>query len=79
MLNKMEQTIPDGFPTIGGWDYERVWKEKQEFCQYVLKVTNATKFMKSFQEFCEKKVNKGKHDNLEGAKIGGTRSLTGSN
>jgi hypothetical protein len=68
--------IPEGFPTIGGWDYERVWEEKQDFCQYVLKITNPTNFMKTFREFCRNKV---KHDNLEGAKIGGTRSLTGSN
>ena len=47
--------IPEGFPTIGGWDYERVWNEKHEFCEYVLKISNPTKFMKTFQEFCKKK------------------------
>jgi hypothetical protein len=55
----MPQTIPVGFPTIGGWEFERVWKEKQEFCQYVLKITKATQFMKAFQEFCQMKSKNG--------------------
>ena len=57
----MTQKIPEGFPAIGGWEYERVWKENKVFCQYVLKVTNPTKFMKTFQEFCQKKS---KEDNV---------------
>lgn len=51
----MKQCIPEEFPTIGGWDFERVWKEKQDFCQYVLKISNPTGFMKDFLEFCETK------------------------
>jgi hypothetical protein len=53
------KTIPEGFPAIGGWSYERVWKENQEFCQYVLKISNPTNFMKTFQEFCQMKSKNG--------------------
>ena len=53
----MTQFVPKIFPGIGGWDYEKVWKENQKFCQFVLKVENPTGFMKDFQEFCKKKLN----------------------
>ena len=53
----MVKMVPEIFPGVGGWDYEKVWKEKQTFCQFVLKVENPTGFMKDFQEFCKKKLN----------------------
>ena len=53
------KTIPAEFPTIGGWSYERVWEENPEFCQYVLKITNPTNFMKTFQQFCLMKSKNG--------------------
>ena len=56
---KTSETIPEGFPVVGGWDYEKVWEEKQDFCQYVLKISNPTNFMKTFQEFCQMKSKNG--------------------
>ena len=43
--------IPEEFPTVGGWSYEKVWNDNQEFAQYVLKITNCTGFMKPLQEY----------------------------
>ena len=47
--------VPEEFPAVGGWTYERVWNENQEFSQYVLKITNCTGFMKDLQEYCQMK------------------------
>ena len=52
----MTKYIPTVFPTIGGWEYMRVWKENQDFCKFVLKVENPTGFMKDFREFCRMKL-----------------------
>ena len=57
----MSKIVPTIFPTIGGWDYQKVWKEKQTFCKFVMKVQKPTGFMKDFKEFCEKK---NKEDNV---------------
>ena len=48
--------VPEIFPKIGGWDYERVWKENQDFCKFVMKIENPTGFMKTFREFCKMKI-----------------------
>ena len=47
--------VPEEFPTIGGWSFERVWNENQTFSQYVLKITNCTGFMKDLQEYCRER------------------------
>jgi len=44
-------TVPESFPAIGGWSYEKVWNDNQEFSQYVLLLDNCTGFMKSLQEY----------------------------
>lgn len=63
--------VPEIFPKIGGWDYERVWKENQEFCKFVMKVENPTGFMKDFREFCKnKKLKDG--NNKTGSVVTGT-------
>ena len=55
----MTKFVPDIFPGIGGWNYEKVWKDNQKFCQFVLKVENPTGFMKDFRDFCKKKLKDG--------------------
>ena len=50
--------FPQNFPDIGGWDFERVWKERQEWCQFALKWKSATGLFKEFQMFCKAKNKK---------------------
>ena len=57
------KTIPKGFFDIGGWSFEKVWEEKQEFCEYALKISNCTGFMKEFQDFCRQKKENAKQLN----------------
>ena len=71
----MAKFIPTIFPTIGGWDYHKVWKDNQEFCQFVLKVRNPTGFMKDFREFCRKKLKDG--NKKTGGTLGSERSGKG--
>ena len=51
--NKMY--FPMGFMNIGGWSFERVWAEKQEFCLYALTWDKVSGIFKNFQEFCKTK------------------------
>ena len=47
--------FPQCFPDIGGWNFEQVWVERQEWCKYALTWTKATGLYKDFQEFCRVK------------------------
>ena len=47
--------FPQCFPDIGGWNFEQVWKDRQEWCKYSLTWTKATGIYKDFQEFCRTK------------------------
>ena len=71
----MTKFVPDIFPGIGGCEYEKVWKENQKFCQFVLKVEKPTGFMKDFREFCRKKLKDG--NDKTGCTIGSERSGKG--
>ena len=50
--------FPTGFMNIGGWSFERVWNEKQEWCQYALTWDKVSGIFKNFQEFCKTKSKK---------------------
>ena len=50
--------FPPFFPDIGGWDFERVWKERQEWCQFALRWKSATGLFKEFQMFCKSKIKR---------------------
>ena len=71
----MTKFVPDIFPGIGGCEYEKVWKENQEFCKFALKVENPTGFMKDFRDFCRKKLKDG--NDKTGGTIGSDRSCKG--
>ena len=74
----MTQFVPKMFPGIGGWDYEKVWEKKQEFCKFVLKVENPTGFMKDFREFCCMKLKDVSSLDIRNAAVGGCASISSS-
>ena len=53
--------FPENFPDVGGWDFEKVWKERPKFCRACLEWTNATGFFLTFQKFCVLKNKESKN------------------
>ena len=56
--------FPENFPDIAGWGFEKVWKERPEFCRACLAWTNTTGLFLEFQNFCVMKNKEAKKNGV---------------
>ena len=49
------ETFPEDHPDIGGWTFERVYKERKEFVKYIGIMFEVTGTYQIFQRYCKGK------------------------
>ena len=57
----MSTYFPSNFPDIGGWDFEKTWKGRREWCLFSQKWTTATGLFKLFKDFVKQKLKEEKN------------------